>query len=274
MIKDEENKMNRQDLRNRKRIVVKIGTTSLTYPNGNINFRCFDRLAAVLTDIRNSGREVILVSSGAIAVGAKRLGLAERPRDIIGKQASSAVGQAILMQYYEKSFNEFNQRVAQILLTKDIFNYDHKRANVKNTLSRLIEMGVIPIVNENDTVATEEFNEFSDNDTLASYVTELIGGDLLILLSDIDGMFTGGPNKDSSAKLISVIESIDENILRQAGGSASALGTGGMASKVQAAAKVNAAGCDMVIAKGDDPSVIYKITEGEDVGTLFLRRQP
>lgn len=263
--------MKRQELKNRKRIIVKIGTTSLTYPNGNINFRRFGRLAQVLADIRNSGREIILVSSGAIAVGAKRLGLAERPRDVIGKQASSAVGQAILMQYYEKSFNEFNQRVAQILLTKDIFNYDQKRANVKNTLSRLLEMGVIPIVNENDTVATDEFNEFSDNDTLASYVAELIGGDLLILLSDIDGMFTGDPNKDKSAKLIDVIDNIDEKILKQAGGAVSAFGTGGMATKVQAAIKVNAAGCDMVIAKGDDPSVIYKITEGENVGTLFSR---
>lgn len=223
--------MIREDLKNRKRIIVKIGTTSLTYPNGNINFRRFDRLAAVLTDIRNSGRDIILVSSRAIAVGAKRLGLSERPRDIVGKQASSAVGQAILMRYYEKSFNEFNQRVAQILLTKDIFNYDHKRTNVKNTLERLLEMNVIPIVNENDTVATEEFNEFSDNDTLASYVTELIGGDLLILLSDIDGMFTGDPNKDKNAKLISVIEKIDENIINQAGGSSSVFGTGGNGNK-------------------------------------------
>lgn len=263
--------MNRKDLKNRKRIIVKIGTTSLTYPNGNINFRRFDRLAAVLTDINNSGRDVILVSSGAIAVGAKRLGLKERPRDIVGKQVSSAVGQAILMQYYEKSFNEFNQRVTQILLTKDIFNYDHKRANVKNTLERLLEMGVIPIVNENDTVATEEFNEFSDNDTLASYVTELIEGDLLILLSDIDGMFTGDPNKDKDARLISVIDKIDERILKLAGGSSSSFGTGGMATKVKAALKVNAANCDMVIAKGDDPGIIYRITEGEAVGTLFSR---
>lgn len=265
------NDIKRKDLKNRKRIIVKIGTTSLTYPNGNINFRRFDRLAAVLTDIRNSGKEVILVSSGAIAVGAKRLGLAERPRDTIGKQASSAVGQAILMQYYEKSFNEFNQKVAQILVTKDIFGYDIKRQNVRNTFERLLEMNVIPIVNENDTVATDEFNEFSDNDTLASYVTELIKGDLLIILSDIDGMYTSDPNKDKEARLISVIDNITEDILNSAGNSASPFGTGGMATKVQAAAKVNAANCDMVIAKGDDPSVIYRITEGDAVGTLFSR---
>lgn len=268
------NKSKRDDLKNRKRIVVKIGTTSLTYANGNINFRRFDRLAAVLTDIRNSGKEIILVSSGAIAVGAKRLGLADRPRDTIGKQASSAVGQAILMQYYEKSFNEFNQKVAQILLTKDIFGYKTKRRNVQNTLEKLLEMGVIPIVNENDTVATEEFNEFSDNDTLASYVTELIKGDLLIILSDIDGMYTSDPNKDENAELISVIHNINEDILNSAGGSVSALGTGGMVTKVKAAAKVNAAGCDMVIAKGDNPDIIYSIAEGEDIGTLFARNDP
>lgn len=266
-----ENKM-RRDLKNRRRIIVKIGTTSLTYPNGNINFRRFDRLAAVLTDIRNSGKEIILVSSGAIAVGAKRLGLAERPRDIIGKQASSAVGQAVLMQYYEKSFNEFNQKVAQILVTKDIFSYEHKRTNVRNTFERLLEMNVIPIVNENDSVATEELNEFSDNDTLASYVTELIEGDLLIILSDIDGMYTGDPNVDKNARLISVIENINEDIIKSAKGSASLLGTGGMFTKVKAAMKVNAANCDMVIAKGDDPSIIYSITEGESVGTLFSGR--
>ncbi len=265
--------MYRKELTNRKRIVVKIGTTSLTYPNGNINLRRFAKLASVLTDLKNSGREIILVSSGAIAVGAKRLGLKERPRDTIGKQASSAVGQGILMQYYEKSFNEYNQRVAQILITKDIFNYEHKRINVRNTFEKLLELDVIPIVNENDTVATEEFNEFSDNDTLASYVTELIKGDLLIILSDIDGMYTGDPNKDKNASLISVIENINDDIISLAGGSASSLGTGGMATKVQAAMKVTAANCDMVIAKGDDPTVIYSITSGQPVGTLFARKR-
>lgn len=262
--------MNELNNNTRKRIIVKIGTTSLTYPNGNINFRRFNRLAAVLTDLRNSGREVILVSSGAIAVGAKRLGLKERPRDIIGKQASSAVGQAILMQYYEKSFNEYNQRVAQILITKDVFSYSRKRENVRNTLERLLEMNVIPIVNENDTIATEELNEFSDNDTLASFVTELIEGDLLILLSDIDGMYTADPNKDKTARLISVVKNISDDIISKAGGSSSYLGTGGMATKVQAAIKVTAKGCDLVIAKGDNPEIIYKIAEGKAVGTLFL----
>ncbi len=265
--------MYRKDLTNRKRIVVKIGTTSLTYPNGNINLRRFDRLASVLTDLKNSGKDIVLVSSGAIAVGAKRLGLKERPRDTVGKQASSAVGQAILMQYYEKSFNEFNQRVAQILVTKDIFGHRQKRTNVRNTFEKLLELGVIPIVNENDTVATDEFNEFSDNDTLASYVAELIKSDLLIILSDIDGMYTGDPNKNEEAELISIIENINEDIIRLAGGSASSFGTGGMATKVQAALRVTASNCDMVIAKGDDPYVIYSITSGQPIGTLFARKR-
>ena len=172
----------RGKLKNFKRIVVKVGTTSLTYSNGKFNLKKIDTLTKMLTDLTNRGIEVVLVSSGAIAIGAEKLGLKERPRDVIGKQAASAVGQALLMQLYEKLFSEYNQKVAQILITKPVFDAEIKRRNASNTINRLLEMGVIPIVNENDTIATDEFNEFSDNDTLSSYVAALIESDLLIIL--------------------------------------------------------------------------------------------
>lgn len=260
----------RNKLNEHKRIVIKVGTTSLTYDNGCINLKKIENLSWVLTDLRNRGKEVILVSSGAIAVGTDRLGLKERPRDVIGKQAASAVGQAVLMQIYEKFFMEYNQKAAQILLTKDVFDFDSRKRNAKNTIETLLEMGVIPIVNENDTVATEELNEFSDNDTLSAYVAKLVDGDLLIILSDIDGMYDKDPNVNSDAKIISTVCGINDDIYKIAGGSNSALGTGGMITKVKAAKLVNDSGIDMVIASGEKPSAIFDIIDGKNVGTLFV----
>lgn len=259
----------RERLKNHKRIIIKIGTTSLTYANGKINLKHIEKIAWVLSDLRNQGKEVILVSSGAIAVGAERLGLSERPRDTIGKQASSAVGQAVLMQIYEKFFMEYNQKVAQILLTKDVFDYEIKRRNTRNTLYKLWELGVIPIVNENDTVATDELNEFSDNDTLSAFVAKLVEGDVLVILSDIDGMYDKDPNESKDANIISVVEKIDDSIYTIAGGSKSSLGTGGMITKVKAAKIANDAGIDMIIASGENPKILFDIFEGKNIGTLF-----
>lgn len=263
----------RLNLKNYKRIVIKIGTTSLTYDNGKINLKRIDKLSWILSDLRNQGKEIILVSSGAIAVGADRLGLSERPRDIMGKQAASAVGQAVLMQIYEKFFMEYNQKVAQILLTKDVFDFEIKKRNAKNTISTLLSMGVIPIVNENDTVATDELMDFSDNDTLSAYVANLVESDLLILLSDIDGMYKENPSINPNAPIINLIEEINDEIYKIAGGSSSKLGTGGMISKVKAAKILNNYGIDMVIASGKTPSVIFDILNGENIGTLFVSRK-
>jgi glutamate 5-kinase len=262
----------REHIKECRSVVVKIGTTSLTYENGKINIRQMDKLARVISDIRNRGIDVVLVSSGAIAVGTDRLGLPRRPRDTIGKQAASAVGQATLMQMYEKLFEEYNQKVAQILLTKPVFDADSKKNNARNTISRLLELGVIPIVNENDTVATDELNDFSDNDTLSSYVAELIKTDLLVILSDIKGMYTADPNKNADAKIISVVPEVNDEVFSLAGGSASSLGTGGMVTKVKAADFLTRKGINMIIASGEDPAVLFDILDGEPVGTLFMSK--
>lgn len=259
----------RDNIKTHKRIIVKVGTTSLTYTNGRMDLKRIDNLAWVLSDLRNQGKDVVLVSSGAIAVGADRLNLSERPRDIIGKQAASAVGQAVLMQIYENFFMKYNQKVAQILLTNDVFEYPSKRRNAKNTIIKLLEMGVIPIVNENDTVATEELHEISDNDTLSAYVCSLVDGDILVILSDIDGMYTKDPKKNADAEIISVIDEITREIKLLAGESASSFGTGGMITKVSAAEYVNSSGADMVIASGNRPEILFDILNGKSVGTLF-----
>ncbi len=256
-------------LKNHKRIIIKVGTTSLTHPNGKLDLKRIDNLAWVLSDLKNQQKDIILVSSGAIAVGADRLSLKKRPRDIIGKQAASAVGQAVLMQIYENFFMQYNQKVAQVLLTKDVFENPLKRRNAKNTIDKLIELGVIPIVNENDTVATEELYEISDNDTLSAYVCSLIDGDLLIILSDIDGMYTKDPNLHPDAEIIDVVDKIDDKIKNIAGGSSTELGTGGMITKVTAAQIANSSGADMVVASGENPNVIFDILNAEKKGTLF-----
>ncbi|HHW67188.1 glutamate 5-kinase [Defluviitalea raffinosedens] len=264
----------RNELKNSKRIVIKIGTSSLTHPNGSLHYARMEQLARVLSDLRNSGKEVVLVSSGAIGVGAERLGCKERPKEVEMKQAAAAVGQAILMQIYEKFFSEYNQVIAQILLTKDVLEDSIKKINAQNTFNTLLKMGVIPIVNENDTVATEELQEsiFGDNDTLSAMVAVLIEADLLILLSDIEGLYTQDPRDCPDAVLIDTVPEITDEIENLAGGVGSSLGTGGMITKISAAKIANNNGVNMVIANGENLTNIHRILEGEIVGTLFEKR--
>jgi glutamate 5-kinase len=261
----------RESLKNKKRIIIKIGSSSLTHPEtGSLNLEKMERLIRILTDLRNQGKDVILVTSGAIAVGRKALGLIERPTERSVKQACAAVGQASLMMVYQKLFAEYNQTAAQILMTKYTMINDISRTNAKNTFGELFKMGVIPIVNENDTVSTEELDlDFGDNDTLSAIVTALVGGDLLILLSDIDGLYTDDPHKNKEAKLISCVSEINDALSGMAKASSSTVGTGGMATKVSAAKIATASGADMVITNGEDVRNIYHIIEGNEVGTLF-----
>ena len=260
----------RSSLRNHNRIVIKIGTSTLTYESGRLNLKRINKLAWVLADLRNQGKEVILVSSGAIAVGVERLGLQERPRDIIGRQAASAVGQAALMQIYESFFAEYNQKVAQLLLTRDVVEHEVRRKNTENTFFKLLSLGILPIVNENDTVSTDELDfSFSENDTLSAHVACLTNSDLLIMLSDIDGLFDSDPRINPDAKRIPYIDNINGDIFGYAGNSHGALGTGGMASKVSAAEMVAQKGIDTVIASGDRPEIIFDIINGSDIGTYF-----
>lgn len=260
----------RKKLKDKKRIVVKVGTSSLIHKKtGNINLFRLEKLVRSLTDLHNSGKDVILVSSGAIGVGFKALGLPKRPQSLPMKQACSAVGQGQLMMIYQKLFSEYNQGSAQILITKETMLNDERRYNAKNTFDELLKLGVIPIVNENDTVSTEEI-EFGDNDTLSAVVTSVVGGDLLILLTDIDGLYTDDPHKNPQAKLISEVRVIDEKIEGMAKGAVTAVGTGGMSTKIAAANIVTDAGADMVIVNSDDLSNINRVVSGEDIGTLFL----
>lgn len=259
----------RELLMNKKRIVVKIGSTSITHPEtGNLNLDKLEQLIRILTNLRNQQKDVILVTSGAIAVGRKAIGLSERPTERSVKQACAAVGQARLMMVYQKLFAEYNQMAAQILMTKYTMINDISRFNAQNTFNELLKFGVIPIVNENDTVSTDEL-DFGDNDTLSAIVTALVQGDLLILLSDIDGLYTDDPHNNKDAKLISCVETIDEKLSNMAKPSSSSLGTGGMATKVSAAKIATASGADMVIANGDNVHNINHIMNGKEIGTLF-----
>lgn len=261
----------RESLKDKKRIVIKIGSSSLTHKEtGNLNFTKLEKLVRVLCDLRNQGKEVVLVSSGAIAVGRKTLGFAKRPDKLSEKQACAAVGQANLMMVYQKLFSEYNQIAAQVLLTKNIMTNDYSRVNARNTFDELLRFGTIPVVNENDTISTYEI-EFGDNDHLSAIVAALIGADLLILLSDIDGLFTDDPNTNKDAKFIDLVPEITEEFLAMGKGtSADGVGTGGMSAKISAARIATDSGADMVIANGEDVSVVTRITEGEQVGTLFL----
>ncbi|MDD4370133.1 MAG: glutamate 5-kinase [Anaerostipes sp.] len=261
---------NRELLKDKKRIVVKVGTSSLIHKKtGNINLFRLEKLVRVLTDLHNSGKDVILVSSGAIGVGYKALGLKNRPDSLPLKQACSAIGQGQLMMIYQKLFAEYNQASAQILITKETMLNDERRFNAKNTFDQLLDLGVIPIVNENDTVSTEEI-EFGDNDTLSAVVTAVVKGDLLILLTDIDGLYTDDPHRNPQAKLISEISEIDDTIENMAKGAVSKVGTGGMATKIAAANIVTDAGADMVIANSEDLGDLLRIVDGKDIGSLFL----
>lgn len=259
----------------KKRVVVKIGSSSLNYEEtGNLNFTKLEHLVRELCNLRNRGMDVCLVSSGAIAVGRQSLGMNERPRELSTKQACAAVGQARLMMIYQKLFSEYNQPSAQILMTKNTMVNNINRKNAQNTFNELLDLGVIPIVNENDSISTYEIQtleKFGDNDTLSAVVAALVQADLLILLSDIDGLFTDDPNSNPDAKFIDVVENLDENLLNMGKGtSGSKVGTGGMATKLTAAQIASAAGVDMVIANGADFHVIHKITEGRNHGTLFV----
>ena len=255
----------------RKRIVVKIGSSSLQHQEtGDMNLIKIERLVRELCDLRNRGLDVCLVSSGAIAAGRKTIGLKERPQNIATKQACAAVGQAKLMMVYQKMFAEYNQVAGQVLMTKNTMINNVSRKNAQNTFEELFHLGVIPIVNENDTVSTYEMH-FGDNDTLSALVASLIGADLLILLSDIDGLFTDDPHKNPDAKLIPVVEKLDDKILDMAKDSTgSDVGTGGMATKLTAAHIATYSGADMIIANGKDVGVLHKIFEDDDIGTLFL----
>ena len=250
------------------RIVVKIGTSTLAHPTGHLNIRRVEHLCKVLSDIKNAGHEVILVSSGAIGMGVGKLGLRQRPTDIPSKQAAAAVGQCELMYTYDKLFSEYHHTVAQLLITGDDTKNEKRHENFTNTLNRLLELGALPIINENDTVATEEI-VIGANDTLAAIVAESIQADKLVLLSDIDGLYTADPRKDPDAKLIHHVPVLTEEILALAGGSGSSQGTGGMITKLPAARICLNCGCTMVIANGNDPDNLYAILDGREIGTTF-----
>ena len=262
------------------KIVVKVGTSTLTHEGGKLNFRSFDSLARVLSDISNMGYEVVLVSSGAIAVGAGKLQMKERPSILSHKQAAAAVGQCELMHLYDKFFGEYGKTVAQILLTGEDVDSTEKRQNLINTFNSLLEMGIIPIVNENDSVSyaeieadSEEHKVFGDNDTLSAVVAVLCGADKLVLLSDIDGLFDSNPNENPDARLISEVRVIDDEIRALAGGAGSNRGTGGMITKLQAAELATENGIDMYIANGGTPEILYEIVADRPAGTLFVGKR-
>lgn len=251
------------------RIVVKIGTSTLAYATGQLNIRRVEELCKTMSDIRNAGHELILVSSGAIGMGVGKLGLRTRPRDIPTKQAAAAVGQCELMYVYDKLFSEYHHTVAQLLITADNLSNETRHANFTNTLNRLMELGAVPVINENDTVATDEI-VIGDNDTLAAMVAESVEANLLVLLSDIDGLYTADPHADPTARLLPVVHRVDDGIRALAGVSSTDQGTGGMVTKLRAAEICLNCGCEMVIANGREPRLLYDIVEGKPVGTRFV----
>ena len=254
-----------------KRIVVKVGTSTLTYDSGRLNIRRIDHLCKVLSDLQNSGREVILVSSGAIGVGVGKLGLKQRPKETRKKQAVAAVGQCELMFVYDKLFGEYNRTVAQILLTRDVVEHDHSKQNVVNTFEALMEMGIIPVVNENDTVAIDELDgqNFGDNDTLSAIVADIVEADLLVILTDIDGLYDADPRMKPDAKLIHHVTEITPEIEALAGGAGSSRGTGGMATKLKAAKLAGESGIPCAVISGGEMQNLYRLMSGETVGTVF-----
>ena len=258
----------------KQRIVVKVGTSTLTHESGDLDLRSMDHLARTLSDLEGMGHEIILVSSGAIAIGTAKMGLPARPKELRMKQAAAAVGQCRMMHIYDKLFSEYNRSMAQILLTGDDVEDPVRAEHLRSTFSALLEMGVIPVVNENDSVSSAEIESghhkvFGDNDTLSAIVAELCGANLLVLLSDIDGLYTKDPHKYADAKLIPVVEELTPEILALAEGKGSELGTGGMKTKLRAAQIATKAGMDMIIANGADPMILYKISDGEPFGTKF-----
>lgn len=254
------------------RIVIKVGTSTLAYSTGLLNIRRVEELCRAMSDLKNAGNEVILISSGAIGMGVGKLGLKKRPTDIPTKQAAAAVGQCELMYIYDKLFGEYNHTVAQILLTKEDVENETRRENFKNTMFRLLELGALPVINENDTVATDEI-VIGDNDTLGAIVAANVDADLLVLLSDIDGLYTSDPRKNPDAKLIPVIEELTPEVMALGDGKGSELGTGGMKTKLHAAEIATGAGIDMIIANGANPAALYNIAGGKALGTRFLGKR-
>ena len=257
-----------KDFQNIKKLVVKVGTSTLTYETGKTNIRRMMKLCSVLADLHNSGIDVVLVTSGAIGVGVGKLGLCEKPSDIPGRQAAATVGQCELMFMYDKFFSEYGQKIGQLLVTKSDFENDIRRENLSNTFEKLFEYGAIPVVNENDSVATEEI-VYGDNDSLSAIVATLIKADGLVILSDIDGLFDSNPMENEDARLITVVEKIDESVFALCGGAGTKRGTGGMVTKVHAAQIAGEKGIPTVVMNGTAPQDIYKLIDGRQVGTLF-----
>lgn len=264
----------RNKLTTAKRIVIKVGTSTLMYPNGKINLQGIDQLAFVLSDLVNQGKEVIFVSSGAIGVGLTKLAWKERPNSIPEQQAVAAIGQSELMALYTQRFDTYNQPIGQVLLTRDVVDFPESRQNVINTLEQLLAMNVIPIINENDSVSVDELDhqtKFGDNDLLSAIVSQLTEADLLIMLSDIDGFYSDNPLTNSKAQLYSQVSEITQSLLEQAGGAGSKFGTGGMQSKLKAATRVLARDGQMILANGQEPKLIFDILQGQEIGTLFSK---
>ena len=255
------------------KMVIKIGTSTLAHAGGRLNIRRVEELCKVISDLKNAGLGIILVSSGAIGMGCGKLSFSRKPEDMATKQAAAAVGQCELMYVYDKLFSEYNHTVAQILITASDIRHEDRYHNFSNTINRLLELEAIPIINENDTVATEEIG-IGDNDTLAGIVASSINADLLVLLSDIDGLYSADPHKDSSAKLLSEVHELDDYILSLGGGVGSALATGGMKTKLAAAKICMENGCDMIIMNGSKPELLYDIADGKPVGTRFFASRP
>lgn len=259
----------RKKLIESKRIVIKVGTSTISYANGRLNFKHIENLAYVLSALQSKGYETILVSSGAIGVGSGRIGLSEKPKDLSMKQALAALGQAQLLKIYQKFFEGYNQVVAQILLTKDIMTIKERHDNAQNTLLRLIEMNIIPIINENDTISTDEIL-FGDNDTLSAMVAKLTKADVLIMMSDIDGLYSANPKLDPNAQIISSVKEITPEIECLAQGAGSSFGTGGMQTKISAAKICGEEKIQTIIANGSKPELIFDILEGKEIGTHFV----
>ena len=254
------------------KIVIKIGTSTITHESGRLNIRRTEEICKIISDLKNAGLEIIMVSSGAIGMGVGKLSLNERPKDMPTKQAAAAVGQSELMYVYDRQFSEYNHTVAQILVTAADIASEDRHQNFTNTLERLLELGAIPIINENDTIATEEIT-IGDNDTLAAIVSTSAKADLLVLMSDIDGLFTTDPHRDAAAELIKDVYELNDDVMALGGGEGSSLGTGGMKTKLEAARICTEAGCDMIILNGSKPELLYEVAEGKPVGTRFHAKE-
>lgn len=254
------------------KVVIKIGTSTLTHKTGKINIKNTEKLCKIISDIKNQGNEIIIVSSGAIAMGVGKLSLNSKPTDIPTKQACASIGQCELMYFYDKMFSEYNHTISQILITRDDFSHEDRHQNFTNTLNRLLQLGVMPIINENDTISTNEI-KVGDNDTLSAHVAKSISADLLIILSDIDGLYTADPRKDKNAKLIELVEEINDETLSFGDGAGSQLGTGGMKTKLEAAKICTQSGSDMIIINGQNPDLLYDCFSDKQVGTKFKAKK-